>query len=226
MWELDYEESWVPKNWCFWTAVLEKTLESPLDFKDIQPVHPKGDQSWVFIGETDAEAETPILWPPDVKSWLIWKDPDAGRDWGQEEKGMTEDEIAGWHHCLNGREFEQTPGDGEGQGSLECYSSRGCKESDTTTQTEQQKTVVFPVSGIFSLLPILCLIKACTSSWKMSLRWWSIYLLWFPLAIRRGHFSIAPQKQPWAFWLLQFRYPFLNWMHCKSLTENMRSIFR
>ena len=105
MWELDCEESWAPKNWCFWTVVLEKTLESPLDCKEIQPVHPKGDQSWVFTVRTDAEAETPILWPPDVKSWLIGKDPNAGRDW-QEEKGMTEDEMAGWHHRLDGHEFE------------------------------------------------------------------------------------------------------------------------
>ena len=97
MWELDCEERWAPKNWCFWTVVLEKTLESPLDCKEIQPVHPKGNQSWVFIGRTDAEAETPVFWPPDAKSWLIGKDPDAGRDWGQEEKGMTEDEMAGWH---------------------------------------------------------------------------------------------------------------------------------
>ena len=100
MWELDCEEGWAPKNWCFWTVVLEKALESPLDCKKIQPVHPKGDQSWVFIGRTDAEAETPILWPPHVKSWLIGKDPDAGRDWEQEEKGMTKDEMAGWHHGL------------------------------------------------------------------------------------------------------------------------------
>ena len=100
MWELDCEESWAPKNWCFWSVVLEKTLESPLDGKEIQPVHPKGDQSWMFIGRTDAEAETPILWPPDMKSWLIGKDPDAGRDWGQEEKGTTEDEMVGWHYWL------------------------------------------------------------------------------------------------------------------------------
>ena len=106
MWELNCEESWVLKNWCFWTVVLEKTLESPLDCKEIQPVHPKGDQSWVFIGRTDAEAETPILWPPYAKSWLIGKDPDAGRDWGQEEKGKTEDEMARGHHRLNGHEFE------------------------------------------------------------------------------------------------------------------------
>ena len=105
MWELDCEKNWVPKNWCFWTVVLEKTLESPLDHKEIQPVHPKGDQSWVFIGRTNAEAETPILWPPHAKSWLIGKGPDAGKDWGQEEKGMTEDEMAGWHHWLDGHEF-------------------------------------------------------------------------------------------------------------------------
>ena len=96
MWELDYKESWVLKNWCFWTVVLEKTLENPLDCKEIQPVHPEGNQSWVLIGRTDVEAETPILWPPDAKSWLIWKDPDAGRDWGQEEKVTTEDEMVGW----------------------------------------------------------------------------------------------------------------------------------
>ena len=105
MWELDHKESWVPKNWRFWTMVLEKTLESPLDCKESQPVHPKRNQSWVFIGRTDVEAETLILWPPDVKSWLIWKDPDAGKDWRQEEKGTTEDKMVGWHHWLNGHEF-------------------------------------------------------------------------------------------------------------------------
>ena len=106
MWELDCEESWALKNWCFWTVVLEKTLESPLDFKEIQPVHPKGDQSWVFIGRTDAEAETPIICPPDAKSWLSGKDPNAGKDRKQEEKGMTEDEMAGWYHRLNGYESD------------------------------------------------------------------------------------------------------------------------
>ena len=105
MWELDYKESWAPKNRCFRTVVLEKTLESPLDCKEIQPVHPKGDQSWVFTGRTDVEAETPILWPPDVKSWLIGEDPEAGKDWGQEKKGTTEDLMVGWHHWLNGHEF-------------------------------------------------------------------------------------------------------------------------
>ena len=132
MWELDCEESWAPKNWCFWTMVLEKTLESALDCKEIQPVHPKGDRSWVFFGRNDAQAETPILWPPHGKSWLIGKDPDAGRDWGQEEKGMTEDEMAGWHHQLDGHEFGWTPGVGDGQGGLVCFDIWGCKESDMT----------------------------------------------------------------------------------------------
>ena len=106
MWELDYKESWAPKNRCFWTVVLEKTLESPLDCKEIQPVHPKGNQSWIFIGRTNVEAETPLLWPPDAKNWLICKDPDAGKDWRQEEKGMTENKMVGLHHWLNGHEFE------------------------------------------------------------------------------------------------------------------------
>ena len=131
MWELDYKGVWAPKNWCFWTVVLEKTLESPLDCKEIQPVHPKGDQSRVFFGGTDVEAETPILWLLDAKSWLIWKDPDAGKDWGW-EKGMTEDEMAGWHHRINGHEFEQALGDSEGQGSLAWGSSWSHKESGKT----------------------------------------------------------------------------------------------
>ena len=132
MWELDYKESWAQKNWCFWTVVLEKTLESPLDCKEVQPVHPKGNQSWVLIGRTDLEAETPILWPHDTKSWLIWKDPDVGKDWRQEEKGTTEDEMVGWHHRLNGPEFGWTLGVGDGQGGLVCCGSWGRKESDTT----------------------------------------------------------------------------------------------
>ena len=106
MWELDYKESWAPRNWCFWTVVLEKTLESPLDSKEIQPVHPKGNQSWMFIGRTDAKAETPIVWPPDAKNWLIWKDHDAGKDWRWKKKGTTEDEMIWWHHRLNGHAFE------------------------------------------------------------------------------------------------------------------------
>ena len=132
MWELDYKESWVPKNWCFWSMVLEKTLESPLNCKEIQSVHPKGDQSWVFIGRTDVEAETPILWPPDVKSWLIWKRP-----WCWErlrQKGMTENEMVGWHHWLDGHGVGWTPGVGEWQRGLECCSSWGHKESDMAEQ--------------------------------------------------------------------------------------------
>ena len=132
MWELDYKESRVRKNWCFWTVVLEKTLESPLDCKEIQPVYPKGNQSWIFIGRTDAEAETSILWPPDVKNWLIGKDPDAGKDWRQEERGKTEDEMVGWHHQLDGHEFEQAPRVGDGQVSLVFCSPWGHKESNMT----------------------------------------------------------------------------------------------
>ena len=131
MWELDCEEDWVQKNWCFWTVVLEKTLESPLDCNEIKSVNPKGYKSWIFIRRTDDEAESPIFWLPDVKSWLR-EDPDAGRDWGQEEKGTTEDEIAGWHHRLDGHEFEWTPGVGDGQGGLACCDSWGRKESDMT----------------------------------------------------------------------------------------------
>ena len=131
-WELDYKESWALKNWCFWTVVLEKILESPLDCKEIKPVNPKGNQSWIFIGRIDAEAETPILWPPDMKNWIIGKDPDAGKYWRQEEKGTTEDEMVGWHQWLDGYEFVQALGVGDGQGSLECCSPWGHKELDTT----------------------------------------------------------------------------------------------
>ena len=130
MWELDHKKSWMLKNWCFWTVVLEKTLESPLDHK-IQTVHPKGDQSWVFTGRSDVEAETPILWPPHAKSWLIGKDSDA-EGLGARGEGMTEDEMAGWHHQLNGHEFGWTPGVGDEQGGLECCDSWGCKELDMT----------------------------------------------------------------------------------------------
>ena len=128
---MDYKESWALKNWCFWTVVLEKTLESPLDCKEIQPIHPKEDQSSVFIGGPDVEIKTPILWPPHGKRWLIWKDPDAQKDWGQ-EKGMTEDEMVGWHHWHNGLGLGWTPGVGDGRGGLACLGSWGHKESDTT----------------------------------------------------------------------------------------------
>ena len=148
MWEKDYEESWAPKNWCFWTVVLEKTLESPLDCNEIQTVHSKGDKPWDFFGRNDAKAETPVHWPPHAKSWLIGKDSDAGRDWGQKEKRTTEDEMAGWHHRLNGRAFEWTPGVGNGQGGLACCDSWGHKESDTTERlnwTEYKK--YFPLKN-------------------------------------------------------------------------------
>ena len=143
MWELDHKESWVPKNWCFWTAVLEKTLESPLDYKEIEPVNPKGNKFWIFIGRTDAEAETPILWSPDVKNWLPGKDSDAGKDWRQEEKGTTEDEMVGWHHHLNVHKFEQTLEDSEGQGSLACCGPWGRKELDTTNWLKNNSSAWF-----------------------------------------------------------------------------------
>ena len=129
---LDHKEGWTLKNWYFWTVVLEKTLESPLDCKKIKLVHPKGNQSWISIGGTDPEVEAAILRPSDSKNGLNGKDPDAGKDWRREEKGMTEGLVVGWNHWLNGHEFEQTLGDGEGQGSLECCSPRGHKEWDTT----------------------------------------------------------------------------------------------
>ena len=132
MWELDDKENWTLKNWCCWTVVLEKTLESPLDCKEIQPVHSEGGQSWVFFGRNDAKAETPVIWPPHAKNGFIGKDSDAGRDWGQESKGVTEDEMAGWHHRLNGCEFEWTPGVGDWQGGLACCNSWDCKELYTT----------------------------------------------------------------------------------------------
>ena len=131
MWELDHKAGWVLKNWCFWTVVLEKTCESPLDFKEIKPVNPRGNQPWIFIfiERTDAEAETPILWTPDAKSWFIGKDPDAGKDWGQEEKGATEDDVVGWHHWLHGHEFEQTLEDNER--AAWCAAVHGVAKSQT-----------------------------------------------------------------------------------------------
>ena len=146
MWNLDHKEGWVLKNRCFWTVVLEKTLESPLYCKEIQPVHPKGNQFWISIRRTDAEAEAPILWPPDAKSWFIRKDPDAGKDWRQKEKGTTEDEMVGGHHWLSGHEFEPTPGDGEGLGSMAYCSPRGCKELETTEKLKNSdKYIKFSV---------------------------------------------------------------------------------
>ena len=134
MWDLDHKESWALKNWCFWTVVLEKTLESPLDCKEIKPVNPKGNQYWIYIGRTDAEAEAPVLWLPDEKNWLLRRDPDVGKDWKQEKKGMTGNEKVGWHHGVHRYEFEWALGVGDGQGSLACCSPWRCKESDTTEQ--------------------------------------------------------------------------------------------
>jgi len=139
MWKLDHKEGWTLKNWCFWTVVLEKTLESPLDYKEIQPVNSKGNQPWIFIGRTDAETDAPVLWPPEGKSRLIRKDPDAGKDWRQEEKGTTEDEMVGWHHRRHGHEFEQALGYGERQGSPACCSPWSCKESDTAEQLNNSR---------------------------------------------------------------------------------------
>ena len=140
MWELDRKEGWGPKNWWFWTVVLEKTLENPLDCKEIKPVNAKGNQSWMFIGRTGSEAKALVLWPPDAKSWLIRKDPDAGKDWRQEEKGMTEDEMVGWHHWLDGHEFEQALGDGEGQGSLVCCNPRDHRVTQYWVTEQQQQS--------------------------------------------------------------------------------------
>ena len=144
MWELDYKESWVLKNWRFWTVMLKNTLESLLDCKEIQPVNPKGNQPWIFIARTDAEVEAPIVWPPDVKSWLNGKDPDAGKDWRWEEKGATEDAMVGWHHWLNGHESEKTLREGEGQGS----SPWGCKESDMTYQLKTTTNKIINVKSM------------------------------------------------------------------------------
>ena len=142
MWESDYKENWGPKNWRFWTVMLEKTLESPLNSKEIQPVHPKGNQSWIFIGRTDAEAETPILWPPDVKNWFIWKDPDAGKDWRQEEKKRQRMRWLDGINWLNGHEFAYTTGVGDGQGGLECCSPWGHKELDMTEQLNRTELIL------------------------------------------------------------------------------------
>ena len=152
MGELGYKESWALKNWCFLTVVV-KTL-SPLESKEIQPVHRKGNQSWIFIGRTDAEAETPILWPPDVKNWLIWKDLDAGKDWGQEEKGTTEDEMVGWHHWLNGLEFQWTLGVGNRQGGLAC-----CSPWVTKSQTRLSDWTKLNWSSFIILHMLLALIN-------------------------------------------------------------------
>ena len=192
MWESDCEESWAPKNWCFWTVVLEKTLESPLHCKEIQAVHSVGDQPWDFFGRNDAKAETPVLWPPHVKSWLIGKDSDAGRGWGQEEKGTTEDEMAGWHHRLNGRDSEWTPGVGDGQGDLACFDSWGHKESDTTERLNWLKKLYpFTYQWTLSLLPPFSYCERCCNDlqfpfqilfqfcWIYAHKWGGCVIQWF-----------------------------------------------
>ena len=171
MWELDCEYSWALRNWCFWTVVLEKTLESPLDCKEIQPVHPE-DQPWDFFGRKDAKAETPVLWPPHAKSWLIAKDSIVGRDWGQEEKGTTEDEMAGWHHWLDGHESEWTLGVCDGQGGLACCDSWGCKESDTTERLNWTEGYSISSKGFLSTVVDIIVIRI---KFRLSLR---SYYLW------------------------------------------------
>ena len=169
MWELDHKESWAPKNWCFWSVVLEKTLESPLDCKEIKPVNPKGNQSWIFIGAAGAEAETPILQPPDVKNWLTGKDPYAGEDWRQEEKGTTEDEMVRWHHQLNGHEFEQAPGVGDGQGGLVSMGLQRVGHDWVTEQNCEMK-----------ISPAILINKKCHSQQQFlaSKCQWGLWKLW------------------------------------------------
>ena len=163
MWdELDHKEGWVSKNWLFWIVMLEKTLESPLDSKEIKLVNPKGNQPWIFTGRTNAGAETPILWPPDVKDWLIGKDPDAGKDWRQKEKGVAEDEMIGRHHQLNGQQFEETLGESEGQRGLECCSPWVCKELDSQASLSITNSwSLFKLMSIESVTPSNHLILCC-----------------------------------------------------------------
>ena len=170
MWELDNKKGWAPKNWYLWTVVLDKTLESPLDCKEILPVHPKGNQSWIFTGSTDAEAETPMLWPSDAKSWLIGKDPDAGKDRGQEEKGTTEDEMVGWCQRLDAHEFGWTPGGGDGQRGLACCNSWGRKQSDMTEWLNWIEL------SIYLLIPSSWFIPLCHASFLCFFKSVSLYI--------------------------------------------------
>ena len=201
MWELDCEEGWVPKNWCVWTVVLEKTLEGSLDYKEIQPVHSEGDQPWDFFGGNDGEAVNPVLWPPHVKSWLIGKESDSGRDWGQEEKGMTENEMAGLNHWLDGRESEWTLVVGDGQGGLACCDSCGRKESDTTewlNWIELNNLVMLSIFFICLMTPSVCFL------WKnICLGLLSIFLIEF-LFLSSSFFFFL-------FWLLSCTSYFIFW---------------
>ena len=194
MWELDCEEGWAPKNWCFWTVVLEKALESPLDCKEMQPVHSEGDQPWDFFGRNDAQAETPVLWPPHAKSWLIGKDSDARRDWGQEEKGMTEDEMAGWHHWLDGRGSEWTLGVGDGQGDLACCDSWGRKESDAIERLNRTELNIITNTYPLYLVPL------ASASWPP--RWFHWVLLSEGLVSVCKHYLIQYHMASFFLWLL------------------------
>ena len=188
MWELDCEESWAPKNWCFWTVMLEKTLESPLDCKEIQTVHSKGDQSWVFFGRNDAKAETLALWPPPAKSWFIGKDSDAGRDWGQEEKGTTEDGMAGWHHRLDGHEFVWIPGTGDGEGGLVCCNSWGHKELDMPERLKRTELTEGRSRG-------LCMVP---TGWDLC---WVLFLCLFFLWLARVSEMVILSVDDWVLFL-------------------------
>ena len=178
MWELDCEEGLAPKNWCFWSVVLEKTLESPLDCKEIQAVPSEGDQPWDFFGRNDAKAETPALWRPHAKSWLIGKDSDSETDWGQEEKGTTEGEMAGWHHWLDEHESEWTPGVGDGQGGLASCDLWGCKESDTTERLIWSDLISTPLSTLLDSLPIYALREYWVELPVLYSRLLAIYLIY------------------------------------------------
>ena len=175
MWELDYKEGWAPKNWCFWTVVLEKTLESPLDSREVKPVHPKGNQSWIFLGRIDTEAEAPLVWPPDSNNW-IRKDPDAGKDWRQEAKGMAVDKMFGWHHWLDGHEFEQALGVGDGHGSLVCCSPWGCKDLDMTERMNWTELNIGQIPLFTDFLEFsLLLLYVDSSIWI-----WNHFIKWNP----------------------------------------------
>ena len=181
MWELDHKEGWIPKNWYFQIVVLEKTLESPLDSKEIKPINPKGNQPWIFIGRTDAEAEALILWPPDAKSPLIGKDLDPGKDWGQEEKGATEDEMVGWHHRLSGHEFKQAPGVGNGQWSLACSSPWGHKESDMTERLIWYDLIWFAIPWT----------ATCRASLSFTVSWSLLKLVFIESMIPSNHLFLC-----------------------------------
>ena len=223
------DEGWALKHWCFWAVVLEKTVESPLDCKEIKSVNPKGNQSWVFIGRTDAEAATPILLLPDVKNWLIWKDPDAGKDWGQEEKGTTEDEMVGWHHWLDGHEFEQAPRVGDGQGSLVCCSPWGRKELDMTEWLNwTEKEIPFPNTQPLATISVFLHVQRSYSGYFLSVEshhmWSCVWLLSFSMMFLKSSPVVTWIKTSLFLW--DFHYGLVNedraffpcvlWGHCSE----------